>query len=144
MLSRVTCQLPRPMGSPRQEYWLGCHILLHGIFWTQGSNPRRLYRQADSLSLSHLGSPLVKRSVIKINHEKWIYLCSSFTFLKYPSCFLLFNVILSWHKKSFIYKGILHVSLLLFFNERNNLSYYLGLTVTHKQRSPLKCLFVLT
>ena len=43
---------------------VGCHFLLQGIFPTQGSNPRllRLLRlrhwQADSLPLSHLGSPL--------------------------------------------------------------------------------------
>jgi len=35
----------------------GCHFLLQGIFLTQGSNPRLLHQQADSLSLSHLNSP---------------------------------------------------------------------------------------
>ena len=37
---------------------LGCHFLLQGIFPTQGSNPNLLHQQADSLPLSHLGSPL--------------------------------------------------------------------------------------
>ena len=36
---------------------MGCHFLLQGIFPTQGSNPHLLYRQADSLPLSHQGSP---------------------------------------------------------------------------------------
>ena len=39
---------------------VGCHFLLPGIFLTQGSNPCLLCLlnwQADSLPLSHLGSP---------------------------------------------------------------------------------------
>ena len=42
----------------------GCHVRLQEIFLTQGSNPillRLLYQQADSLPLSHLGSPSVYR-----------------------------------------------------------------------------------
>ena len=42
----------------RQEPWRGCHFLPPGIFPTQGSNPRLLHGQADSLPLSHQGSPL--------------------------------------------------------------------------------------
>ena len=34
-----------------------CHFLLQGIFLNQGSNPRLLHWQADSLPLSHQGSP---------------------------------------------------------------------------------------
>ena len=48
--------------SSGQEYGGGCRSLLQGIFPTQGSNPqllRLLLRQADSLPLSHLGSPEV-------------------------------------------------------------------------------------
>ena len=36
---------------------LGCHFLLQGIFLNQGSNLCPLHCQADSLPLSHLGSP---------------------------------------------------------------------------------------
>ena len=39
---------------------VGCHFFLQGIFLTQGSNPCLLWLlhwQADSLPLSHLGSP---------------------------------------------------------------------------------------
>ena len=46
------------MGFSRQEYRVGCHLLLQGIFLTQGSNLHLLRWQVDSLSLSHLGSPL--------------------------------------------------------------------------------------
>ena len=46
------------MGFPRQEYWSGLPFLLQGIFPAQGSNPRLLHWQVDSLSLSRLGSHL--------------------------------------------------------------------------------------
>ena len=36
---------------------MGSHVLLQGIFLTQGLNPGLLQWQADSLPLSHLGSP---------------------------------------------------------------------------------------
>ena len=36
---------------------MGCHFLLQGTFLTQGSNLRLLHWQADSLPLSHVGSP---------------------------------------------------------------------------------------
>ena len=36
---------------------VGCHLLPQGIFLTQGSNPRLLHWQADSLPLSHQGNP---------------------------------------------------------------------------------------
>ena len=38
--------------------WITIHFS-RGIFPTQGSNPRFLHWQADSLPLSHLGSPTV-------------------------------------------------------------------------------------
>ena len=38
---------------------VGCHFLLRGIFLTQGSNPRLLHWQADSLPLRHQGSPIL-------------------------------------------------------------------------------------
>ena len=36
---------------------MGCHFLVQGVFLTEGSNPRLLYWQADSLPLRHQGSP---------------------------------------------------------------------------------------
>ena len=44
-----------PWDSPGKNSELGCHLLLKGIFLTQGSNPH-LHWQAESLPLSHQGS----------------------------------------------------------------------------------------
>ena len=46
-----------PQDSPGKNTGVGCHFLLQGIFSTQGSNLHLLHWQADSLPLSHLGSP---------------------------------------------------------------------------------------
>ena len=35
----VACQAPLSMGFSRQEYQVGCHALLQGIFLTQESHP---------------------------------------------------------------------------------------------------------
>ena len=51
-----------PWDFPGKNTGLGCHFFLLGIFLTQGLNLhllRLLHCQADSLPLSHLGSPLV-------------------------------------------------------------------------------------
>ena len=34
----VALEAPLSLGFPRQEYWVGCHFLLQGIFLTQGLN----------------------------------------------------------------------------------------------------------
>ena len=39
MLWNVARQAPLSMGFSRQEYWSGLHVLLQGIFPTQGLNP---------------------------------------------------------------------------------------------------------
>ena len=46
-------KIPLSMGFSRQEYWSGCHALLHGIFPAQKLNPYLLHWQEDSLPLSH-------------------------------------------------------------------------------------------
>ena len=46
------------MGSPGKHTGVGCHILLQGVFLTQGLNPRLLHLlhwQAGSLPLAPLG-----------------------------------------------------------------------------------------
>ena len=48
---------------------MGCHFLLQGIIPTQGSNLCLLHWQADSLPLSHLGSPSLLNA--------WMHACSS-------------------------------------------------------------------
>ena len=35
----VTRQAPLSMGFPRQEYWMGCHFLLQGVFPNPGIEP---------------------------------------------------------------------------------------------------------
>ena len=65
----VACQAILSMGFPRQEYWSGCHFLLQRIFLIQWSNPGLLcllYWQADSLPLSHLGSPNLPHLPVKV------------------------------------------------------------------------------
>ena len=54
----MTARLLCTWNSPDKNTGVGCHSLLQGIFLTQGSNPVLLYWQADSLPLSHQGSPL--------------------------------------------------------------------------------------
>ena len=46
------------MKFPSKDTGVGCHFLLQGFFLTQGLSSLLLYWQADSLPLSHLGSPL--------------------------------------------------------------------------------------
>ena len=53
-----TRQAPLSTGLSRQEYAIGCHALLQGIFPTQGSKPHLLCWQADALPLSQQGSLL--------------------------------------------------------------------------------------
>ena len=48
----------------RQEYWVSCQFLLQGIFLTQWLNPWLLHWQADSLSLSDLGSRIQIQTII--------------------------------------------------------------------------------
>ena len=49
--------LPGSSAQGEEYTGAGCHFLLQGIFPTQGSNSHLLHWQADSLLLSHVGSP---------------------------------------------------------------------------------------
>ena len=51
--ARILC----PWDFPGKNTGVSCHFLLQGIFLTQGSNSCLLHWQADSLPLSHQGSP---------------------------------------------------------------------------------------
>ena len=55
----AACHPPLSMEFSRQEYWSGLPFPTPGDLPTQGLNLRLLHWQADSLSLSHLGSPHV-------------------------------------------------------------------------------------
>ena len=49
----IAFQAPLSMGFSRQEYWSGLSCLPHGIFSTQGSNPRLLFLLHCRQILSH-------------------------------------------------------------------------------------------
>ena len=53
----IVCQAPLSMEFSRQEYWSGLPFPSPGDLPTQRLNPGILHWQADSLSLSHQGSP---------------------------------------------------------------------------------------
>ena len=66
----IAHQAPLSMGLSGQEYWSGIDFLLQGIFPNQGLNLQHvclLHWQADSLPLSHLGSPLEYYPAIERN-----------------------------------------------------------------------------
>ena len=68
----INCNLPGssdPWNSPGKNTGVGCYFLLQGIFLTQGLNLHHLHWQADSLPVSHLGSPSLAREVNKINSQ---------------------------------------------------------------------------
>ena len=61
-------QAPLCMGFPRQEYWSGLPFPYpREIFPTQGSNPRLLHRQVDSLSMSHKEAHATQQDLVT-NH----------------------------------------------------------------------------
>ena len=92
-LMDYTLQAPLSMGFSRQEYWSWIHtpriyFLLQWNFLTQRSNPHLLHWQVDSLSLSHLGRPLLilKWPIyfcvsVKLRSSK-LFEAPSFTFFK--------------------------------------------------------------
>ena len=61
----VARQLLCPWGFPGKNTGVGCHFLLQGVFQIQGSNLHLLHWQADSLPLSHPGSPQVLQAPTK-------------------------------------------------------------------------------
>ena len=53
----ITRQAPLSMEFSRQEYWVGSHSLLQGIFLTQGANPGLPHSLPDSLPAEPPGKP---------------------------------------------------------------------------------------
>ena len=53
----VAYQAPLSVEFSRQEYWMGCHSLLWGIFLTQGLNLDLLHCWQILYHLGHLESP---------------------------------------------------------------------------------------
>ena len=74
----VARQPPQSVGLSWQNTGVGCHFLLQEIFLTQELNLsllRLLHWQADSLPLSHLGSPKYIYSVIYVYTHRSELLC---------------------------------------------------------------------
>ena len=59
------------MGFPRQEYWSGCHFLLHGIFSTQGLNLGLPHCMKMLYCLRHQGSGLLQRVAVNYLQCAW-------------------------------------------------------------------------
>ena len=66
----VARQLLCPWGFSRQEYWMGCHALLQGIFLTQGCNPGLPHRRRVLYCLSYHGSPNKRVDITKENRVR--------------------------------------------------------------------------
>ena len=68
----IAHQAPLSMGFSRQEYWSGLSFPSPGDLPDLGIKPRSLTLEADSLSLSHQGSPLSDRIInyLHANNEK--------------------------------------------------------------------------
>ena len=104
--------------SPGKNTWVGCHVLLQGIFPTQGSNSGLLHCRWILYCLSHQGSPNV--SILRQN-KYWLiafkysdFFSPTFFIFAFPSPMfgygsiwvLLFHLFfLSWRNSSFTYSG---------------------------------------
>ena len=66
--ARLLC----PWDSLGKNTGVGHHALLQRIFLTLGSNLHLLHWQADSLPLSHLGSPYNKTLSVKASSELFL------------------------------------------------------------------------
>ena len=68
ILWTVALQAPLSVGFPRQEYWWsGLPIPTPGDLPDPGIEPHLLHWQADSLPLSHLGSPYLAYTASKLS-----------------------------------------------------------------------------
>ena len=80
-----------PSDFPDKQSTLCCRFLLQGIFLTQESNPHLLHWQADSLPLSHQGSPYTHYCIQKIANKNLLYStgnciwCSVMTYIRMES-----------------------------------------------------------
>ena len=86
-----------PWGFPGKNTGGDCYFLFKGIFPTQGSNPRLLHLQADSLLLSHQGSPAMNnlyRRLFAHARTRSPHLSSSKQFM--------FPPLQSWHRINYM------------------------------------------
>ena len=61
----VTCQALLSLEFSREEHWSGLHLLLQGIFPTQGSTLGHLHCRQILYQLSHKGSPNIHMKIHK-------------------------------------------------------------------------------
>ena len=73
----VARQAPLSMRLSRQEYWVGCHALLQGIFPTQGSNWYHLHCRWILYPLSYLGSPYKRLLLLLLSLFSHVWLCAT-------------------------------------------------------------------
>ena len=128
-------QAPLSMECPRQEYGVGSHFLLQRIFPIQGSSLGLLHWQADSLPLSHQGSPpkRMPRYCLQVGFAIWLAEGTRFEltfhkfqredtdiFLSTPGMLPLVPFGLSSERTSLSYER----SFLLFLNHRKTFRYF--------------------
>ena len=65
----AACQAPLSVGFSRQGYWSGLPCPLPGDLPNPGIEPRSLVFQADSLLLSHQGSPILCVSSVQFSRS---------------------------------------------------------------------------
>ena len=96
-----------PWDFPGKSTRVGCHFLLQRIFPTQGSNLCLLHWQADSLPLSHLGSPqnkykAINRSCVTVSSFRMsdmILHMTLYFIIIYRKCSLLLSTKKNWASK---------------------------------------------
>ena len=84
-LSSLLC----PWDFPGKNTGVSCHFLLQGIFLTQGSNMSLLHWQADSLPLSHQGSPVLNFKWNWVKQKSLENYCSDILFRIFTSAYSL-------------------------------------------------------
>ena len=80
ILWTVALQAPLSMRFSRQEYWMGCHIFLQGLFPIQESNPHLsclLCWRVNSSPLAPPGSPTCPIEGAQLVPNTWPSLCLS-------------------------------------------------------------------
>ena len=118
-------QVPLSMGSSRQEYWSRLPRPSPGHLSNPGIEPLRhlLHRRADSLPLSHLGSPLIPTGPVNGDSSvayhfillSWMYYLFSYS-LTHKLC---------WHRFFFFFFLLVmskHCLTLLFFHHEGGWS----------------------
>ena len=97
----VAYQAPQSVGFSRQEYGVGCHFLLQGIFPTQGSNLGIPHCRQMLYRLSYQGSPntvftWVKLRFLNLSTSDILGRIIIFVVGGFPLCCKMFSIILGF------------------------------------------------